>query len=172
MAQERTVRHSNYGDKGVKVDFEPNGPQTVRTISHRPRCNLNTQLTSQLPPGAISADLPEYFLTNPNFEVVTHVHDARHRSNNQLLAGVGTGVKSSTTVGAKVLSDTSISGDMPEWCIKSASEVNPVPMSKYNKTATPRVHRVNMETHNRSSAVVSSTRRSTGRNSPKSHWMK
>ena len=67
-----------------------------------------------------------------------------------------------------MLADTSISGDMPEWCIKSASEVNPVPMSKYNKTATPRVHRVNMETHNRSSAVDSATRRSTGRNSPKS----
>ena len=112
------------GDKGVKVDFGPNGPTD----------------------SAISADLPDYFLTNPNYEVVNHVKESKHGTNNQILAGVGTGVKSSTIIGSKTLSDTSISGDMPTWCIKGASEVNPVPLSKYNKDATPRINLVNVET--------------------------
>ena len=77
-------------------------------------------------------------------------------------------MKSSTTVGAKVLADTSISGDMPEWCIKGASEINPVPLSKYNKAPTPRVNRVNMETVNHSSPVDNASRRSIGHTSPKS----
>ncbi len=123
------------GDKGVKVDFGPNGPTD----------------------SAISADLPDYFLTNPNFEVVNHVKEAQHGLNNQILAGQGTGVKSSTVVGSKTLSDTAISGDMPNWCIKGAAEVNPMPLSKYNKHATPRTWRVNLETKPNSNMDVNNT---------------
>ena len=116
---------------GVRVDFGPDGPSDC----------------------AMSADMPAYFLTNPHFEVVQG-SDATTKG--QVLGGVWgkamgdatSGVKASAQVGGKMLSDTSVSGDMPEWAINASVEVNDVPFDRYNRdvlSREKRPHKANLQ---------------------------
>ena len=114
------------GDGGVKVDFGENGPSD----------------------SAISADLPDYFLTSKHYEVVTHKPtDGRMADVAKWnMEGSTYGLKASVNTGDKVLDDSAISGDMPEWCVRASKEVNPMYLRRSNRSVTPRVHIANLET--------------------------